>query len=72
MTDMSPEEELEVEEIEVPEVPEPDEPEEGVIDPEDTHVEGVDVGIDLIVPKGPPREPSRSTKALADEGVDTE
>ncbi|GAA2092258.1 hypothetical protein [Actinomadura alba] len=31
-----------VEEIDVPEVPEPAQPEEGVIDPADTHVEGVD------------------------------
>ena len=31
-----------VEEIDVPEVPEPEVPEEGVIDPADTYVEGVD------------------------------
>lgn len=31
-----------VEEFDVPEVPEPDEPEDGVIDPDDTYVEGVD------------------------------
>jgi hypothetical protein len=31
-----------VEEFEVPEMPEPDRPEEGVLDPDDTHVEGVD------------------------------
>ena len=31
-----------VEEIDVPEVPEPEAPEEGVIDPADTYVEGVD------------------------------
>jgi hypothetical protein len=31
-----------VEEFEVPEVPEPDQPEDGVLDPGDTHVEGVD------------------------------
>ncbi|GAA2080069.1 hypothetical protein [Actinomadura alba] len=38
-----PEPEIEgVEEIDVPEVPEPEDPEEGVIDPGDTHVEGVD------------------------------
>lgn len=31
-----------IEEIDVPDIPEPDEPEEGVFDPSDTHVEGVD------------------------------
>lgn len=34
--------EPDVEEIDVLELPEPDEPDEGVIDPADTHVEGVD------------------------------
>jgi hypothetical protein len=31
-----------IEDIEVPEVPEPDVPEEGIVDPDDTHAEGVD------------------------------
>lgn len=35
-------EEQHVEEFDVPEVPESDEPEDGVIDPDDTYVEGVD------------------------------
>ncbi|WP_261987323.1 hypothetical protein [Actinomadura sp. HBU206391] len=36
------ESEPEIEDIDVPEVPEPEVPEEGVIDPGDTYVEGVD------------------------------
>jgi hypothetical protein len=31
-----------IEEIQVVRLPEPEEPEDGVIDPDDTHVEGVD------------------------------
>ena len=34
--------EIDVDEMHVPPVPEPDEPEEGVIDPADTYVEGMD------------------------------